>query len=146
MSGERNSVLLKKLGRLGPSSQAALVCGVVTALWLLAAPVAYNRTGLDGLFAAAIAGGITMLGATLALVLNSVFRTPATAMHAMALSMLARTMLPLGLGVVLHFNVPALATAGMIYYLLVFYLAALALDTTLSLAHLAGNSGSNKTA
>ena len=55
-------------------------------------------------------------------------------MYGLALGMLARTMLPLVVGVVLTMKVAWLADAGMIFYLLVFYLASLAIETMLLVA------------
>jgi hypothetical protein len=104
--------------------------------WLLAAPAAYLISGLPGLAAAAVAVSVVLFGALLAIVIASAFRGPSGAVYGLVLAMAARTFLPLVLGVVLHLGAPALAAAGMIYYLLVFYLAALACETVLALAKL----------
>jgi hypothetical protein len=134
MSGSQNTIICNKLGRLGLLAQTALLIAVALLVWLATCPLAYWVSGTPGLLAAAVAAGICLLGAGLALGIAALFRGPAAAMHGMMLGMLARMVFPLLLGVTLYLKVPALAAAGLIYYLLVFYMATLAIDTLLLLA------------
>ena len=87
-----------------------------------------------GLVASATAAGICLVGAALALAIAALLRGPSAAMYGWLLGMFARALLPLLLGVALHFKVPALADAGMIFYLLIFYLATLVTETLVMLA------------
>jgi hypothetical protein len=50
----------------------------------------------------------------------------------------------LALGVTLHLQVPQLANDGMIFYLLVFYLVALAAETALAVAQISSGNHSHK--
>lgn len=118
-------------------AQAAWASALVIGLWLVVAPVAYQISGPIGPRAAAAGAGVCLLGAWLALAIAALFPGPSGAMHRMLFSMLARTMIPLLLGVALHLNAPNLAAAGMIFYLLIFYLATLVFDTALLLAQVA---------
>jgi hypothetical protein len=58
--------------------------------------------------------------------------------------MLARTLVPLAGGVALDRGVPWLAECGMIYYLVVFYMIALATETVLSIARVPSSTAPGK--
>jgi len=102
-------------------------------LYAAAAPVAWWTRGAMGLLAAGIAAAVCLLGAVGALLLNARCRGPSRALHGVVCSMAVRTGLPLVLAIALRFQEGALFKAGGVYYLLVFYLAALAIETPLSL-------------
>ncbi len=112
----------------------------MTATYACLAPLVYSLSGNAGLIASAIAAGVCCFGGVVGLAMASLFRTPQTAMHGVAVSMLARTVLPLALGLTLQMNVASLADAGFVYYLLVFYGVTLATETILSVAQLTGGS------
>jgi hypothetical protein len=137
MSGTRTTIVWNKLRRLGLAAQLAAVSATIAGAWSLTAPVAYAVSGIDGLLAAAAAAGVCWLGAALALAAGRLFHGPSAALYAMTIGMLARTFLPLALGVVLQLNVPRLAENGMIFYLLIFYAVAMAVETTLTLSQIA---------
>ena len=146
MSIRRSTIIWNKLGRLGHPAQAGLVCAVVAFVWLLVAPVAYLVSGTAGPWAAAAAASVCLFGAGLALAIAALFRGPVAAMHGMVLGMLARMLFPLLLGVALHLKVPSLSEAGMVYYLLIFYMPTLAAETMLLLARVPANAPSEETA
>ncbi len=124
-------------------AQAAWASALVVGLWLLMAPVAYQISGAAGPRAAAVGAGACLLGGWLALLVAAPFPGPSGVMHRMLLGMMARTMVPLLLGVILHLKVPSLAASGMIFYLLIFYLATLVFDTALLLAQVADSQGAS---
>lgn len=134
MAGSQNSTLRDQLSRLGMRAQAGLVAGVLCVAWLPVAPVAYAISGSAGVIAATVAGGVCLVGAEFALIATLPFSGPSAAMVSLAVGMLARTLIPLSAGVVLHASVPFLAGAGMIIYLLIFYMIALATETVLTVA------------
>ena len=115
--------------RLG--TRAALMAGAGTGLC---------RFGAGGLLAG---WDIQALAVTLpaavclirlaALVLNDHFREPSRALHGLVFSMAARTGLPLVLAVAVHFQDGTLGKAGLLYYLVVFYLISLGIEMPLSL-------------
>lgn len=144
MAGSRNTILWNRLACLGLLGQAGLVAAVSAGIWLIISPLAYQLSGAAGLAAAAVGGGICFMGAALALILAVPFPGPDAVMHRMALGMLARALVPLSLGVALHFKAPALAQAGMVFYLLVFYMATLAMETLLMLAQVPRASATDK--
>jgi hypothetical protein len=134
MSGSQKSTLRDHLARLGFPAQAGLVAGVVVVACLAVAPVAYAISGSAGVIAAAVAALVCLIGALFALIAMLPFGGPSAAMYSLTVGMLARTIVPLVCGVVLHLRVPFLAGAGMIFYLLVFYMIALATETVLTVA------------
>jgi hypothetical protein len=136
MSGTRTTIVWNKLRRLSLAAQLAAVSATVAGAWLLTAPVAYTISGADGLLAAAVAAGVCWFGAALALATSRLFHGPSATLYAMAIGMMARTFLPLALGIVLQLNVPVLAHNGMIFYLLIFYVVAMAVETTLTVSQI----------
>jgi hypothetical protein len=142
MSGGRKTSLRDSLATLGLGAHATLLAGVLLVAVAAAAPIALAASGLPGLVAALVAAAVCLVGAELALALAALFHGPAAAMYALAVGMLARTVVPMLLGVTLHLAVPELAAAGMIFYLLGFYFVALAAETALLVARIpAGTSG-----
>lgn len=145
MSGNHNSTLRQRLAGLGVFAQAVVVAGVVLAVWLLVAPAGYAISGTSGVIAAAVGAALCLVGAVPAVTVSAFFHGPNAAMYALAVGMLARTLVPMALGVVVHLSVPSLAAAGMIFYLLIFYVVALVVETALTLAKVpSGRASSGK--
>src|SRR5262245_21564409 len=120
MAANRSTTAWNRLAGLGLAAQAGLVAASIVVAAAIAAPVANALAGPIGVWAVAVAAGACLLGAVLALVTSALFPSPDAVMQRMALTMLSRTMIPLLLGVAVHFKSPTLADAGMIYYLLGF--------------------------
>ncbi|MEX2114398.1 MAG: hypothetical protein WD845_14485 [Pirellulales bacterium] len=142
MAGSRNTIVWNRLGQLGLFARLALLSAILAAAYAVAAPFAYGIRASAGLWAAAVACGVCWVGAAAALALASLF--PRGSVHGTGVAMLVRMFLPLALGVTLHVQVPALAKDGMIYYLLGFYLVALAAETALAVAQVSSGSHSQK--
>ena len=104
-------------------------------LLLLAAtaPLACWHSGVMGLLAAGSAAAVCLIGAIGALIASDHFRGPTRALHGLAWSMAARTGLPLLLALVVRIQGDALFKAGALYYVVMFYFAALAVEMPLSL-------------
>jgi hypothetical protein len=144
MSVSQNTMIWDRLGRMGLAARCCLLSGMALIAWTISAPLAYSTRGSTGLIAAAVAAGVCWFGAVVTLPVASLLRGPTAMMYGVALTMLARTMLPLMLGVALHFSLPSLAKGGMIYYLLAFYLIMLAVETVLSVARIPHSTSSQK--
>ena len=83
--------------------------------------------------AAAVAAVVCWLGAVLALMMTSVVPTqPNGALSQLLLSIIFRTALPFGAGVLISASGGALADAGAFGLIVAFYLVTLATETTLS--------------
>ncbi len=123
-----------KLGGLSRLAQAVLVSGALLVAWLFLAPLAAWLDGSAGLGAAGVGAAVCWLGAIVALLFTALLRGAGSFLPRLLMGMMARTMLPLLLGTLLHVRVGWLAAAGMIYYLLVFYMVSLTIETMLLLA------------
>ncbi len=129
---------------MGLAARCCLLTIALVLACIAATPLAFALRGTNGLLAVGVAAGVCWFGAVITLPIAALFRGPSAMMYGLALSMLGRTMLPLVLGVALHFASPMLADAGMIYYLLVFYLLTLAVETVLAVASVAHDPTSQK--
>jgi hypothetical protein len=104
-----------------------LLCGIPTSWW------AWHHAGSNGLLAVSAAGGLCLLGASLALPFTVWMQEPRRMMVGLLLGMGIRSSVPLGLGFFLYLLNPPLAKAGFLYYLVVFYIPLLILETYLAL-------------
>ena len=97
-----------------------LLAAVATVTYIPTALAAYLLGGSSGVLAATIAAWLCLLGAIVPVVIPSrlVAFTPASPMLA---GMVARMGIPICGGLALHLSFDALASAGVLYYLLVFY-------------------------
>jgi hypothetical protein len=110
------------------------VLGLVPLPVLLAiAPIAVHYAGIAGLAAAAVAAVLCLAGACPALVICNRLRKPNEALAGLLAGTLVRMGVPLMFGLAIHFCGGPLAEAGLIYYLLIFYLVTLAAGTVLAL-------------
>jgi len=98
--------------------------------------VAYWSHGTQGLVAALIAASVCWLGAVMALIVTS---RPADARQAISMvyaAVLLRGAFPLVVAVVLRSGYPSLVAAGLMIYIILFYLVTLASETFFSVIHL----------
>ncbi len=125
-----------RLARWREASLAVRAAGltiVVVLLYAAVAPVGWHLRGPTGLTAAAAAAGVCWLGATLALVVSHLLRGPSAALYGLLFGMALRMGVPMIAALILHVRRGALAEAGVLYYLLVFYPVTLGVETALSL-------------
>jgi hypothetical protein len=129
-----------------PVRLAVLVLAVL-AVYALAAPVAVQWGGAQGLAAAAVAAGLCLAGAAAAIVTTRRLRgdcsnsrvnengtVPFKApLLALWLGMALRMGIPLAVGLTLHLHGGMLAQAGLLWYLLLFYPVTLIAGTIVSL-------------
>jgi hypothetical protein len=105
----------------------------VVAEFALIGPVAVCLGGVPALAAAAVAGLLCLVGAMFALVTSYLLRGPQFVLLSMLVGMALRLTIPLAPAIVLHFRGGPLAGAGLLYYLVAFYLVTLTVETVLSL-------------
>ena len=122
-----------RLRSLGLTTRTALLGLTVAAFLVIVLPLAWFWTGPSGLLAAPVAAGICLLGAVLALVVSHLLREPQVALYGLLFAMLFRMGVPLAFALTVHLRGGALAEAGVLYYLLVFYPITLGVETALSL-------------
>jgi hypothetical protein len=145
------------LERQRPLRLGACCARLVGAMLLWAVPVsalAYERFGVNGLWASLVAGVVCLAAGLLALVATAVFRGPNAALWSLAFGLAFRMGLPLGCGLYLSRSQPLLAEAGVFGLIVAYYLFTLVVETLLSLrltrsltqssAPAAGNANSGK--
>ncbi|MBN1910795.1 MAG: hypothetical protein JW818_13705 [Pirellulales bacterium] len=110
-----------------------LVAALAAPCVLLAAPIGYFHSGMTGILAAVTAAALCLAGAGAALVVNEPFRGTDRALKGLLWGMIFRMGIPLGLGLAVQLTGTALAGAGFLLYLLVFFELALAVEVYLSL-------------
>ena len=124
---------LSNLRNRGVAVRVTMLGAAVLAAFAVAAPVAVRLGGSLALAAAAIAAVLCLAGSAVALVIVDRLRTPSGALAALWIGMIIRTGVPLAIGMAIHLHGGPLAQAGLLWYLLLFYLIALAVGTFLSL-------------
>jgi hypothetical protein len=122
------------LARLGLVAQSLFIAAALAGAFLLLAPLAYRVSGPTGLKVELLAALICWLGALFSLSISVLIRGGVSIMNRLALGMTARAMAPLVLGAGLHIKHAELAGAGLIFYVLVFYMVTLTADTALLVA------------
>ena len=105
------------------------VVGVSAICLAIVAPVACHRSGQHGLVAAAFASACCCVGAAGTLGLGRGLRNPSRLPAAVALGMLLRMGIPLASAVAVQLLGSPLAEAGFLYYLLLFYMVTLVVET-----------------
>jgi len=124
---------LARLQRLGLVARAAVLVSAVALTYAVAAAVAWNLSGTAGLQASAVAAGVCLFGAALALVVSHRFRDPESVLYGVLFGMLLRMGIPLAFAVYIFLEGGGLAEAGVLYYFVAFYPVTLGVETVLSL-------------
>jgi hypothetical protein len=114
-----------------PARTGVLVVIMLVA-YALAAPVAWFGGGTDSLFAAAVALAVCLGGGLAALVACELLRGPHQVLSRLVLGMLLRMGVPLGIFLIIHQQGGLLVEAGIVYYLVPFYLVMLGVETLMA--------------
>ena len=118
---------------LGFGIRLVAATSILTTLYAITSAAAFRYQGGPGLLAAGVPAAVCLIGAIAALTISYSVRGPNRALLGLVLPMTVRTGLPLVLAIVMRRVDGPLVNAGGVYYLLVFYLAALAVEMPLSL-------------
>lgn len=135
---------IRDLPGRGLAVRLAVLSGVMLLLFLGVLPVALGGQGAVGFVAIAIAGGVCWASAAGAMLVSRCLQSLGATVAGILLPMALRTGVPLLLALVIRLRGPGLVSAGLVYYLLAFYLVALAVEVPLSLpraGRLHGRSG-----
>jgi len=124
---------LAKLRGQGLAFQAATLVAAVLGVYALAAPVAGALSGPPGMGAAALAGALCLAGAVAALLVCRWLYDPRRAWKGVLAGMIPRMGIPLGVALFLQVRGGPLVQAGLLYYLVAFYMVTLGLETAITL-------------
>lgn len=126
---------MNRLAKLSLPARCGMLAAVMLPALLLGCVIGFVLAGPVGLGAAALSGGVCWFSATAALLFTGVTTTPGNYTIGGILGGNAlRFGVPLAIGYLIHQQGGPLAEAGILYYLLAFYLVAMAAETPLSLA------------
>lgn len=119
------------VSRLSTAQRLAWLVGVVAVAYAVTAPIAFGEHGAIGVQAVSLAAGVSLLGASLAVVLASRHRgTPAAVAWILGGDMLAMA-LPLATGTIVSRQKGSLAEAGTFQWIVLFFLTTLLAKTIL---------------
>ncbi|MEK6247172.1 MAG: hypothetical protein N2C12_03275 [Planctomycetales bacterium] len=124
---------LAGLQKLGLAARLGILVAVPLAMTAICLPISWSFSGGQGVLASAVAAGVCLAGAVPALAITHCLRGPTSSQYGMLLAMFFRMGVPLGFALGPYLRQGALASAGIIYYLLAFYMVTLAVETVLSL-------------
>jgi hypothetical protein len=116
----------------GMTSRGGQLVLVALLTLLVVGPLSYLWFGLESFQAALVANGICLAASIVAALLGELPRGENRVLYGMLLGTLFRMGIPLLAGLALDQRYPSLAEAGVMYYLIFFYLVILAADTWLS--------------
>ena len=132
LANTRSPLNSSLLGRYGLVARVAVLFVVMLGAFLLAIPVAFYTAGKMGVVSCAVAAVVCYIAGKAALLAGHAFRPPHLALYGMLIGMSLRMFLPLA-SVLLVIVYPPFLDAGMIYYLIVFYMIMLFVDVVLQL-------------
>jgi hypothetical protein len=121
----------QRLGQLTLLQRVAVVLLVMVVAYGAVGPLAWYCSGSAGAVAAAVALLFCLLGGLVALVLSDVFRGPQMVLQRVLLGTLLRMGIPLGMTLMVYVRGGPLVEAGFAYYVVVFYLVMLAVETVM---------------
>lgn len=119
--------------RFGFVARCVILISVTAVIYAAASYWGWTRDKEDGVIAASVAAGACLAGAIGATIFTSWMHDPKRVMPGLAIGMAFRMGLPLLCGIFSRIAFPPLAEAGLLYYLVVFFLPLLALETAFSL-------------
>ncbi len=112
-------------------ARTGLVAIVLLSAAVAIVPLAFFISGLMGVSAAMAALAICLSAGVLALVAAHPFRAPELLLYQVLITMAIRMVVPLVVCILIYFKRGAIAEAGLVYYLLVFYGLTLVIETIL---------------
>jgi hypothetical protein len=134
---------IAKLFHRSLAARAGALLLTVVGLTIFTLPAAWLSSGIPGLAAVAASAGVCLVAALASLAIAHLLRGPAVTLQALLLSMLVRMGIPLAFAVMAYLRAAPLVNAGLMYYLVIFYLPVLAVETVLSCPPTAAANGAS---
>ncbi len=126
----------KHFDHLPPTRQCTLLALIILLALIVAVPVGLALTGPSGALAAAVAALTVLFASFISTFAASLFQSHEAAMWRLLASMGLRMSIPMAACFLVLLIGGPLATGGFVYFVLVFYLTALPVDTLLTIAQL----------
>lgn len=125
----------------GFARRATILVAALILAASVAASFAWRVNGMAGLLAVLVAGSACLVCGVLALIAHEFLQKPQLVMYQVLATMALRMGIPLGLCLIFHVQRGSLAEAGIVYYLLAFYLVTLVVETLLAVVTRASQPG-----
>lgn len=122
--------------QLGSWGRVGIVLAGVLLVWLACAAVGFELNGLAGIGAASAAALVFAVCGSVSQAIGDRLQQQGKALAALGVGMALRTGVPLAIGLFWKVTDSVLAQAGVVYYLLAFYLVTLAVETVLAVSQL----------
>jgi hypothetical protein len=126
------------------AAQAMWLLGSVACLYLLLAPLAYSLHGTDALIASAVAAAICVFGSLGALIAMQFLKGPAMLIGGVVLGMFLRMTVPLVFCMIVYLQPGFLTRAGMVFYVLAFYMVTLTVDAAITALRVSDSTASGE--
>lgn len=134
LSLDSRATLLAKPGYVGAAARASLLGVLLSLLLIPVALVGFALSGMSGVMVATFSMLACLASGLLAMVAAEIARQFNQRLASMLLAMGIRTSLPMAVLIAVYVRGGPIVDAGMAFYLLVFYLAVLAIETYLDVA------------
>ena len=121
------------LPRRSLSVRMTVLAAVMLAAYGVVVCPAMSKAGASGVAAVSLAAGVWLMSAAVALLFTHLLYGPASGVVGIMLAMLVRMGLPVSLALIVRIRGQGLVEAGLVYYLVGFYLLALLVETPMSL-------------
>ncbi|HEY2762001.1 MAG TPA: hypothetical protein VGI75_14690 [Pirellulales bacterium] len=122
---------------MGAARLAALMAVALVGLWIVSLPVAISLSGQNGFNAGLLAAVVVWFASAAGMAIGECFYGRHEAILKLLFGMSIRMLIPLVGCLIVLMASPRLAGAGFVFYVLAFYLAALPIETFISLARTA---------
>jgi len=128
----RSQSIKQRIAVMGTAGQAATMGLLLSMLWLASLPVAMTLSGSDGALSALFAAAVVWMASTMGLVIGEFCYGPSKSVSRLLAGMVVRMLAPLIACMIVLLSSQRLTTSGFVFYVLVFYLVALLIETAMS--------------
>jgi hypothetical protein len=128
----RSKPIKQRIAEMGTAWQAVMMALVSCAFWVASLPVAIALSGSDGGLAALFATVVVWLASAMGLLIGECCYGPSKSLSRLLAGMLVRMLIPLVACMAVLLTSQRLAAAGFEFYVLIFYLLALPIDTAIA--------------
>lgn len=130
-----NSALNQRISRLKTTGRIALLALILAAVVAAVSPLAFLLGRSGGVAAEALAAAVVWFASVLGIALGQMVRGPNQAMMNLLICMSVRMIVPLAACFLAYSSGSQFAKDGFAFYVLVFYLLALPVDTLFAVVH-----------
>ncbi|HTQ38174.1 MAG TPA: hypothetical protein VMJ32_04050 [Pirellulales bacterium] len=127
-----NPAVKQRIAELSLAHRLALSALVLAAICLATLPLALTLSGADGLWADGSAAAVVWGASAAGMAIGELLHDSNAAFTKLLIGMIIRMIVPLSACLVALLSKSRLADAGFVFYILVFYLAELPVDTLLA--------------